>query len=116
MTIIDRKQASAEESFPGIDRWTHVNGEMGAESLSVMDLHMSAESIVPTHTHPTEEAMVVLEGQLEAIVGNEVITVQPGQTILASAGVRHGLTNKSGAMARIMAIFPTATVERTLVD
>ena len=116
MTVIDRKQAPAQESFPGIERWTHVNGEMGAESLSVMDLRMSAASTVPTHTHPTEEAMVVLEGQLEAIVGDKVVTVQRGQTILASAGVRHGLTNKSGADARIMAIFPTATVERSLVD
>ena len=116
MTIIDRKQAPAKNSFPGIDRWTHVDGEMGAQSLSVMDLHMSAESTVPTHTHPTEEAMVVLEGQLEAIIGDEVVTVQQGQTILAPAGVRHGLTNRSGAAARIMAIFPTATVERTFVD
>ena len=83
MTIIDRKQASAQNSFPGIDRWTNVDGGMGAQSLSVMDLHMSAESKVPTHTHPTEEAMVVLEGQLEAIIGNKVVTVQQGQTILA---------------------------------
>ena len=116
MTIIDRKQASPQESFPGIDRWTHVNGEMGAESLSVMDLHMSAEATVPTHIHPTEEAMVMVEGQLEAIIGDKVVTVYQGQTILASAGVKHGLTNKSGAKARLMAIFPTATVERTLVD
>ena len=116
MTIIDSRQASAQESFPGIDRRTYVNGEMGAESLSVMDLVMSSESTVPTHTHPTEEAMVVLEGQLEAVIGDQVVTVQPGQTILASAGVPHGLTNKSGADARIMAIFPTGTVERTLVD
>ena len=116
MTIIDRQQASPEESFPGIDRWTYVNDPMGADSLTVMELEMSDGSVVPTHTHPTEEAMVVMEGELEALVGDTVENVGPGRTVLAPAGVKHGLTNRSGASSRVMAVFPTSKVVRDFVD
>ncbi|MDP7226954.1 MAG: cupin domain-containing protein, partial [SAR202 cluster bacterium] len=63
-----------------------------------------------------EEAMVILEGEIDAILGHDTVTVSAGQTVLAPAGVRHGFVNRSGAPARIMAIFPTADMERTLVD
>ena len=85
---------------------------MGADSLTVMELEMSDGSVVPTHTHPTEEAMVVMEGELEALVGDTVENVGPGRTVLAPAGVKHGLTNRSGASSRVMAIFPTSKVVR----
>ena len=116
MTVLDRQHASPGDSFPGIDRWTYVNGDMGADSLSVMELNMSEGSEVPTHTHPTEEAMVVLDGRLEALVGERVVTVEPGQTILARPGVKHGLVNKSCEPAKLMAIFPTARVVRNPAD
>ena len=73
-------------------------------------------STAATHIHPTEEAMVILEGELDAILGDEIIMVKEGQTVLAPAGVKHGFINRSGAEARLMAIFPTARIERTLVD
>ena len=77
---------------------------------------VGADGVVPTHIHPTEEAMVMLEGEMDAILGDEVITVREGQTVLAPPGVRHGFVNRSGAPARVLAIFPTAFMERTLVD
>ena len=42
--------------------------------------------------------------------------MKPGQTVLAPAGVIHGFVNRSGAPARLLAIFPTANVERIYVD
>ena len=44
------------------------------------------------------------------------MTVKEGQTVLAPPGVKHGFVNRSDASARIMAIFPTSKMERTLVD
>ena len=93
-----------------------VDGERGALSLSVADLVLTPDSRVPNHVHPTEEAMVILEGHLEAVLGDQVVTVTTGQTVLAPAGVKHGFVNRSESPARLMAIFPTSRVERTLVD
>ncbi len=116
MPILDKKDVQRDEPAPGVDRWEIVNGERGARSLTVVDLTVAQGGRVPTHLHPTEEAMVILEGDLDAILGDEIVAVTSGQTVFAPAGVKHGFVNRSGSPARVMAIFPTGKVERTLVD
>ncbi len=116
MPILDKKDVSVEELSPGTEHWAIVDSSKGADSLSVGDVIVASGSDVHTHIHPTEEAMVILEGEIDAILGHDTVTVSAGQTVLAPAGVRHGFVNRSGAPARIMAIFPTADMERTLVD
>lgn len=116
MPIIRKSETTLENLGPGTDRWTLVDGEKGAESLSVGDLTLQPEAAVRTHVHPTEEAMVIVEGELDAVLGDEVIQVKAGDTVLAPIGVKHGFVNRSKASARLMAIFPTATIERTFVD
>ena len=116
MPIINRDDYEKQELSPGVDRWALVDGEKGSESTSVGDVVVGVDGVVPTHIHPTEEAMVILEGEMDAILGDEVITVGVGQTVLAPLGIRHGFVNRSGAPARVLAIFPTANMERTLVD
>lgn len=116
MPILKMTDSDRDNLGPGADRWTLVDGERGAESLSVGDLHLASDATVRTHTHPTEEAMVILEGELDAILGDEVVKVTAGDTVLAPIGVKHGFLNRSGKPARLMAIFPTATIERTFVD
>ncbi len=115
MPIIDRDDNS-EELAPGVQRWALVDGQKGSEATSVGDVAIDSGGAVPTHIHPTEEAMVILEGDLDAVLGDEIIPVSQGQTVLAPPGVRHGFINRSGAPARVLAIFPTANMQRTLVD
>ena len=115
MPILDKKDVSKGE-FGTADRWTLVSSDNGADSLTVADLVLEPGAIVPVHVHPKEEAMVIVEGELEAILGDQIITVSEWQTVLAPPGVRHGFKNTSGLVARIMAIHPTAHVQRTLVD
>ena len=117
MPILYRANAKTEQGYPGISRTILVDASQGAESLWVARLDIDPGAKVTTHIHPdTEEAMVIVEGRLDAVLGDETIPVSAGQTVLAPAGVRHGFVNRSGAPARIMAIFPTAKMERTLVD
>mgnify|MGYP001300393562 CR=1 FL=1 len=116
MPILDKKDVTCEELSPGTERWSIVDGTKGADSLSVGDVILAPDSVVPTHIHPTEEAMVILDGELEALIGNQTVTVGVGQTVLAPPGVKHGFVNRSGMPARLMAIFPTNKMERTLVE
>lgn len=116
MPILNRDDSDKQELSPGVDRWALVDGDKGAESTSVGDVVVDAGGAVPTHIHPTEEAMVILEGEMDAILGDEAVRVGVGQTVLAPPGVRHGFVNRSGSAARVLAIFPTANMERTLVD
>ena len=116
MPILDKADVPVDEAFPGVRRWEIVTGELGADSLTVVDAALSPGAEPPLHFHPTEEAMVVLEGELEAILGDERVMVTAGKTVLAPPGVKHGFVNHSGSVARVMGIFPTGAIERTLVE
>ncbi len=117
MPIIQHSDAHSEESFPGVDRATLVDAHQGALSLHIGHMTINPGSKVSTHIHPdTEEAMVILEGNLEAILADETVTVGPGDTVLAPAGVRHGFVNRSQETATLVAVFPKTSFERVLVD
>ena len=116
MPVLDSKDSKKEQMAPGVERLELVSGELGALSLTVADATLAPGAEVATHTHPTEEAMVIVEGELQAVLGDEIVTVRSGQTVLAPPGVKHGFANRSRSPGRIMAIHPTPNVQRTLVD
>ena len=116
MPVLSRSDSDGQQIFPGVELRELLSGELGARSLTVLDITMSQGSEVTTHIHPTEEAMIIVDGELEAVLGDDVVTVSSGQTVLAPAGVKHGFVNRSGAPLRIMAIHPTNKVERTAVS
>ncbi len=117
MPILYRVDAKTEEGYPGILRTILVDAGQGAESLWVGHLEIEPGARVTTHIHPdTEEAMVIVEGQLEAVLGDEVVTLGPGDTVLAPAGVKHGFVNRSGAKAILVASFPKTSFQRVAAD
>jgi quercetin dioxygenase-like cupin family protein len=117
MPIIQYSDAPSEEGFPGVNRAVLVDASHGSESLHVGHLTLSPGSSVTTHIHPdTEEAMVIVEGSLEAILGDETVTVGPGDTVLAPAGIKHGFVNRTQEAAKLLAVFPQTSFERVFVD
>ena len=117
MPILYRADAISEEGYPGIPRTVLVDASRGAESLWVGHLEIAPGAQVTTHIHPdTEEAMVIVEGNLEAILGDEVVTLGPGDTVLAPAGIKHGFVNRTQSKATLVAAFPKTSFERVMVD
>ncbi|PKB71124.1 MAG: hypothetical protein BZY87_07305 [SAR202 cluster bacterium Io17-Chloro-G6] len=117
MPILYRANAKTEEGYPGIPRTILVDASHGAESLWVSHLEIEPEARVTTHIHPdTEEAMIILEGQLEAVLGDQVVDLGPGDAVLAPAGEKHGFVNRSGAKAVLLATFPKTSFQRVAAD
>ncbi len=117
MPIIHYSDAESGEGYPGVTRAVLVDDRNGALSLYIGHLTIVPGGSVSTHIHPdTEEAMVIVEGNLEAILGDEVVTLGPGDTVLAPAGVKHGFVNRSQSNAALVAAFPKTSFERVLVD
>ena len=117
MPILYRTDAKSEEGYPGITRTILVDASHGAQSLWVAHLEIEPGATVTTHIHPdTEEAMVIVEGELEAVLGDEVVTLGPGDTVLAPAGVKHGFVNRSGAKAVLLASFPKTSFQRVAAE
>ena len=117
MPIIHYSDAESGEGYPGVTRAVLVDDRNGALSLYIGHLVIVPGGRVSTHIHPnTEEAMVIVEGPLEAILGDEVVTLGPGDTVLAPAGVKHGFVNRSQSNATLVAAFPKTSFERVMVD
>ena len=115
--IISQADATTEVGYPGVERAVLVDATQGALSLYISHLEIGPGGRVTTHIHPdSEEAMVIVEGSLEAILGDQVVTLGEGDTVLAPAGVKHGFENRSGATARLLAIFPKTQFERVPME
>ena len=116
MPIINHQELTKKEGdSPGLEGFMLADEERGSESLRIGDLTIAPNARVPRHIHPnTEEAMIVLEGTLDVILGSERATVGAGHTILAPAGVNHGIINRYDKPARMLCVFPTHQVERVV--
>jgi quercetin dioxygenase-like cupin family protein len=118
MPIIKRQNMTkAKSSAPGVDTLRLIDAEHGSLSLRVGEATLSPGGQVPTHIHPnTEEAMVVLEGNIEAILGDQKVNLGPGDSMLAPAGTVHGCRNRHELPAKLISMFPTQNVEREAVE
>jgi quercetin dioxygenase-like cupin family protein len=50
------------------------------------------------------------------VLGDEVVNLGPGDTVLAPAGVKHGFINRSGAKAVLLASFSKTSFQRVAAD
>ena len=108
MPIIKRQDMNRREGMTlGLEVCQIADSDHGTQSLTIGELTLAPNTRVPRHAHAnTEEAMVVIEGTLDAVLGRERGTVGPGDTILAPAGAIHGFVNRYDAPARILFIYP----------
>ncbi len=58
-----------------------------------------------------EETFMVRSGQLEFLLGEEVVTLGPGDFVRAPPGVRHGYANASGAPVELLVSFHPGGLE-----
>jgi len=117
MPILYQTDTKTEEGYPGIPRTILVDASHGAQSLWVAHLEIAPGAQITTYIHPdTEEEMVIVEGQLEAVLGNEVINLGPGDTVLAPVGVEPGFINRSDENAGLLASFPKTSFQHVAAD
>ena len=116
MPYIPRDQIVESEPFPGMRSMALVGKEHGSVGLTVSNAGLEPSAGVPLHIHPHhEEAILIVEGNVEGVLGDEVRALVPGDVLLAPAGVKHSVINKSNQPARVITIFPTTAPKRTLV-
>ena len=84
MPHITIDERTAKEIFPGIELRTFWGDEM---LLSVADLEPGA--VLAPHSHPNEQAGVVLAGELTLTIDGDVRVLVPGDIYIAEGGVEH---------------------------
>jgi quercetin dioxygenase-like cupin family protein len=76
----------AKELFPGVLSRTFWGEKM---LLSLLELAPGAE--VPRHSHPHEQAGIMLEGEMEFTIGAETRLVKAGDIFVIPGGVEHSV-------------------------
>lgn len=95
MYFIDPKETFKKELVPGV----HLNLAWGDKlMLSVVELEPG--STVPMHSHPHEQAGIVLEGEFDLTIGGETKRVRKGDMYIIPGEVEHGVvTGQEKAIA-----------------
>lgn len=84
MTFYDPTQREAKELIPGINARTFWGEEM---LVAAVDLDPNAH--LPRHSHPHEQAGMVISGQMEMIIAGETRLLKPGDVYIIPGGVEH---------------------------
>jgi quercetin dioxygenase-like cupin family protein len=60
------------------------------DRCTVGDVELDADTVIPIHEHPHEQITYLLEGSMHFVVGDETMTMKPGDIAVIPGGVSHG--------------------------
>lgn len=95
----DVENREAKEVVSGVRIRTFWGKEM---LLSAAEL--DANVVMPVHSHPQEQAIIVVSGEFELTIDGETRTVQAGDAAIVPAGVEHGVRT-GDKPARVVDVF-----------
>ena len=96
--FIDEEDLRNKEISPGI-KIKVISGE----KLMLSFVEISEGAGMLQHSHPYEQAGIVLEGEIEIVIGTESRRLEHGQSYFIPANVPHML--RPGKQARILDVF-----------
>lgn len=90
-------------SRPGMQARTIVGDAQGFTTLFLSEMLMQPGAAIPLHTHPTEEAFVVTEGELTFVLGDQTLATAAEEVVRIPPEVPHAVRNASQQQARAYA-------------
>lgn len=95
----DLENRETKEVVPGVHLCTFWGKEM---LLSVTELEANTD--MPLHSHPHEQAGTVISGELELTIEGETRLIKPGDAFIVPGGVEHG-ARTGDIPAKVMDVF-----------
>ena len=111
MGLIRHSDGRPDQPVPGVSRVTIVERATGAGALTTRIVTIAPGTRMKPHWHHVEEAMMVLEGEGRAILGDQEMDIKAGETLLGPANVKHGFHNTGSAPMKLAVAFPAVDVE-----
>jgi mannose-6-phosphate isomerase-like protein (cupin superfamily) len=87
-------------AYSGISIKMLVDGNFGAELLTLFTVDYEPGGAAQVHDHPFEEAYFFLDGEIEAEVDGEKTSFRGGEFLFCGVGVLHGFFNTSSGRVR----------------
>jgi quercetin dioxygenase-like cupin family protein len=95
----DLENREVKTVFPGVGMRTFWGEKM---LLAVVDL--AAGAVVPTHSHPHEQAGTVLSGRMALTVDGETRWVEPGDSYIILGDIAHS-ARAGDSPTRVLEVF-----------
>ena len=113
MKVIEPRDAQLEQWRPGVQTRMLVSAANGAAHLCIFEQWVAPGTGAPTHSHPVEEVLTVLEGEAEMWLGDQRVMVTAGQSLIVPAGRNHGFRNSGNVTLHLHAVLASAVFEAT---
>jgi transcriptional regulator with XRE-family HTH domain len=111
----DANPAAADHAGPYA--WCQLASGVGEQRMEAFLLDLPAGSKnAPLVTHPGEEFCIVLDGVVEFRVGDEVVTLDVGDSIHLRSDVPHMAWAKSGSRAQLLMVTAIESQSATAVE
>ncbi len=78
-----------------------------AKSCQLWEQYIPAGGFIIPHTHPSEEIITFLSGEVVVKMGEETAVIQAPATVLIPAGTVHSIQNQGAVEVHLLAFFPT---------
>jgi quercetin dioxygenase-like cupin family protein len=88
----------------------------GAASTAVVYFELAPGKRLGTHTDSAEEVLVILEGEVEAVIDGNRDRVRAGGLVLVPAMVPHDVLCVGDTPAKVAGIFPSNTIISVFED
>jgi quercetin dioxygenase-like cupin family protein len=85
----------------------------GTASSAAVLFELDTGDELATHTDSAEETLLVLRGEAEARVGDDLFALRPAEVVVIPAMVPHSVLNTGDATLRVIGFFSAATVVTT---
>ena len=93
--FVDRADCPRHTIFPGVDIYT-----AHTDRLMLSYVELQPQAVVEEHSHPHDQMGLLLEGELDFIIGGERRLLRPGQMWRIPGGVKHkAIAGPQGAIA-----------------
>lgn len=113
MQIIDPRDTPPEQWRPGVETRMRVSAVNGTAQLCIFEQWIAPGNGAPTHSHPVEEVLTVLEGEAEMWMDDARTIVSAGQSLIVPAGRSHGFRNSGTVTLHIHAVLASPVFEAT---
>lgn len=86
MPFYNSDELRRNEIAPGVNIKT-----MWGEKIMMNIVEIEPNAVVPNHTHPHEQAGMMIQGEFEMTIGDETKVVTVGDTYIIPGGVEHSV-------------------------
>ena len=93
-----------------------VSRKQGAASLTIKEVELYPGWEGRLHQHPTDIAIMVMEGAVQIVLDEEVRTVRAGCTLLAPPGAPHKLINHLWVPVRLLVTYPSFQLDTDYLE